>query len=103
MEDDKEIWIAMAFDNKKFIDEVKNSECVGEAGAGMVKVTIKGLTITKVEIDKDMFTKTMPEVLEDFGFMAELFKAAANQAIQRANEQVTDSFLDKLGYSDGRY
>lgn len=89
--------------DKKFVDNITNTEYTGDAGAGMVKVTIKGITITKVEIDKDIFAKTMPKILDDFDFMAELFKAAANQAIQKANTQITDSILDKLSYPDERY
>jgi len=57
----------------------------GNAGAGMVKVSIDSdFIITKVEIDKEVFAQTIPEVFDDFQFMEDLFLSATNQAIDRA-------------------
>jgi len=69
--------------------ELGRKEYVGDAGAGMVKVTITAnLQVTKVEIDHTVFAKTAPEMINDLDFLADLFKAAINQAIDKSNKDL---------------
>ncbi|MHA2280292.1 MAG: YbaB/EbfC family nucleoid-associated protein [Promethearchaeota archaeon] len=75
------------------IEEIKNREYTGDAGAGMVKVTIRAdLQVTKVEIDHTMFAKTAPEMIKDLDFLADLFKSAINQAIEKSGKDLTESY-----------
>lgn len=79
-------------------EEIRKKEYTGEAGAGMVKVTVRAdMTITKVEIDHTMFAKTAPEVISNLDFLADLFRAATNQAIERGNE----GLIENLSLSEG--
>ena len=77
------------------LKEISKKEYVGDAGAGMVKVVIgSNFLISKVEIDHTIFAKTAPEIFNDLDFLADLFKAAANQATERANTDITQSYYD---------
>lgn len=79
--------------DKKIISEMMKKEYTGESGAGMVTVNVNSkLIVTKVKIDPTVFAKTVPEMIDDLGFMEELFKAAVNQAIDRATEDLTRSY-----------
>jgi DNA-binding protein YbaB len=79
------------------LEQLKQREYTGDAGAGMVRVTVTAdLRIIKVEIDHTMFAKTMPEMVDDLDFLADLFKAAASQAIDKSNKDVMQSGL--IGY-----
>lgn len=82
----------------KNFDRIREREYVGDAGAGMIKVIVKAdMTVTKVEIDHTMFAKTAPEMLNDLDFLADLFKAATNQAIRRGNEGIAEAININLG------
>jgi len=75
--------------------EVKGREFVGEAGAGLVKVTVAGdMRVTRVEIDPDMFASDRR--LDDLGFLADLFKSAVNQAIGRGVEGLMLELNDQV-------
>lgn len=79
------------------LKKLQTQEYTGEAGAGMVKVTVRAdMTVTKVEIDNEMFAKTAPEILEDLDFLADLFKAATNQAIERGNEGLVEELSNGM-------
>lgn len=79
----------------KNFERLSKKEYIGEAGAGMVKVTVRAdMAVTKVEIDHTMFAKTAPEILDDLDFIADLFKAAVNQAIQRGNEGIAEEVIN---------
>lgn len=78
-------------------EEMAKKEYVGEAGAGMVKVTVRAdMIITKVEIDHTMFAKTVPELIENLDFLADLIKAATNQAIERGNEGLIQNLGEEI-------
>ena len=66
---------------KRLQDEIARMEITGEAGAGMVKVTLTGKhQAKKVEID--------PEALkEDKEFLEDLIAAAINDATQKIEAQ----------------
>ena len=67
-------------------------EFTGEAGGGMVKVTINGMmTVRGVEISEDALATCDREMLED------LIAAAINSAIQNAKEGLKEEFADALG------
>lgn len=70
-------------------EEIKNKEYTGDAGAGMVKVTMTGdMRITNVRIDHTIFAKTAPEIIDNLDFLADLFKAATSQAIEKSVKDV---------------
>ena len=82
---------------KDFAAQMGAQEFTGDAGAGMIKVTVDGkMHVIKVEIDPEVFAKTAPEMVEDLEFMADLFKAATNQAIQKASQSVIETFSGGL-------
>ena len=65
---------------KKAQEEVGNIEVTGEAGGGLVKVTMTGRHETRrVEIDRDLFADD-PEMAED------LVAAAVNDAVNKVAE-----------------
>lgn len=60
-----------------------NKEYVGEAGAGLVKITINAAGIAKkVDIDDSIFNN------EDKNFISDLFCAALNDAIRKADADI---------------
>jgi len=62
-------------------EELAKAEVTGEAGAGMVKVTMNGRhDVRKVEIDADLLSEDK-EILED------LLAAAVNDAVRRIEVQ----------------
>jgi len=64
----------------KVQEEIERIEVTGEAGAGLIKITINGSYICKkVEIDPSLFEEEK-EILED------LSTAAFNDAIRRMSE-----------------
>ena len=64
----------------KVQEEIASMECVGESGAGLVKVTINGKhEVRRVEIDPSLLTDDK-EILED------LIAAACNDANRRIEE-----------------
>lgn len=71
---------AMQAKMQKMQEELANIEVVGEAGAGLVKVTMSGRNdVRQVSID--------PSVLkEDKEFLEDLLAAAVNDAVRRADE-----------------
>jgi len=65
-------------------EELANMEVVGEAGAGMVKVTMTGShSVRKVELD-DSLMEDDKDMIED------LLAAAVNDAVRRVEEQNKD-------------
>jgi nucleoid-associated protein EbfC len=75
---------AMQEKMKKMQDEIANTEVVGEAGAGMVKVTMNGRhDVRRVELDPSLMQEDK-EMLED------LLAAAVNDAVRRVERQQQD-------------
>lgn len=67
---------------QKVQEECDAMECTGEAGAGLVKVTINGKhEARKLEIDPSIFNEEDKEMCED------LIVAAFNDATRRIDEQ----------------
>jgi nucleoid-associated protein EbfC len=65
---------------QKLQEEVEKTEVVGEAGAGLVKITMTGRhDVRKVYIDSSLLDETK-DVLED------LIAAAMNDAVRRAEK-----------------
>ncbi len=65
---------------QKAQEELVNLECTGEAGAGLVKVTINGKHEVKtVEIDQSLLE-------EDKGIIEDLIAAAMNAAVKKVAE-----------------
>lgn len=72
---------AMQEKMKKMQDEIASAEVVGEAGAGMVRVTMNGRhDVRRVEIDASLM-KEDKDILED------LLAAAVNDAVRRVEAQ----------------
>ncbi len=70
----------MQEDMQKLQEELANAKVVGEAGAGLVKVTMNGrYYVLLVEIDQSLFDEDK-EMLED------LIAAATNDAVRRVEE-----------------
>ena len=66
---------------QKAQEELANMEVIGEAGAGMVKVTMTGShSVRKVELD-DSLMEDDKDMIED------LLAAAVNDAVRRVEEQ----------------
>jgi nucleoid-associated protein EbfC len=62
-------------------EELETKTVVGEAGGGMVKVTVNGKQqLMKVELEKEVVNPEEIEMLED------LFIAAANKALDEAGK-----------------
>jgi hypothetical protein len=65
-------------------EELANMEVIGEAGAGMVKVTMTGShSVRRVEIDDSLFE-------DDKDMLEDLIAAAMNDAVRRVEEQNKD-------------
>ena len=71
--------------------EIANMEVTGEAGAGMVKVTMLGNhNVKRVDID--------PSLMEDDKEMLEdLFAAAINDAVRRVEKQNQEKMAEVTG------
>ncbi|MBA3981221.1 MAG: YbaB/EbfC family nucleoid-associated protein [Alcanivorax sp.] len=66
---------------KQMQEEVARAEVTGEAGAGMVKVTMNGRhDVRKVEIDPSLMG-------EDKDMLEDLLAAAVNDAVRRVESQ----------------
>ncbi len=71
-------------------EELAKKEYIGQAGGGAVKITVTGeKKLVKVEIDKDAVDPEDVETLED------MILAAANQALEEADED-SQSQMGKL-------
>ncbi|MCC4797922.1 YbaB/EbfC family nucleoid-associated protein [Enterovibrio norvegicus] len=76
---------------QKMQEEIANMEVTGEAGAGLVKVTITGShSVRRVEID-DSLMEDDKDMLED------LVAAAFNDAARRVEEAQKDKMGDVTG------
>ncbi|RMA78868.1 YbaB/EbfC family nucleoid-associated protein [Umboniibacter marinipuniceus] len=79
-------------------EQAANAKVVGEAGAGMVKVTMTGRhDVSDVEIDPSLLTEDK-ELLED------LLAAAVNDAVRRvetANQEAMKSLTGGMPLPDG--
>ena len=65
---------------KKAQEDIAKAEVTGEAGAGMVKVTMNGRhDVRKVELDPSLLQ-------EDKEFLEDLLAAAVNDAVRRVEE-----------------
>lgn len=70
----------MQEDMQKLQEELANAKVVGEAGAGLVKVTMNGrYYVLLVEIDQSLFD-------EDKDMLEDLIAAATNDAVRRVEE-----------------
>ncbi len=70
---------------QKMQEEMASVEVHGEAGGGMVKVTITGDHIVrKVQIDDSLWAEQDKELIED------LLVAAVNAAVQAVNEKAKE-------------
>lgn len=79
---------AMQEKMKKMQEEIASAEVTGEAGAGMVKVTMNGRhDVRRVEIDESLM-KEEKDILED------LLAAAVNDAVRRVEKQQQDRMGD---------
>lgn len=88
-----ESFLKSNLDTVNNINDILKKEYVGDAGAGMVRVTITAdIRIKKIEIDHTMFAKTVPEIINDLDFLADLFKAAMNQAIEKSNVDLIHNY-----------
>jgi hypothetical protein len=66
-------------------NELENKFVTEESGGGMVKVTANGkLTVTKIQIEKEVLNSDDPEMLED------LVVAAVNKAIDSAQKMAQE-------------
>ena len=75
---------AMQEKMKKMQDEIASQEVTGEAGAGMVKVTMNGRhDVRGVDIDPSLLQEDK-EILED------LLAAAINDAVRKVEKQQQD-------------
>jgi len=73
--------------------KAKNRTAVGEAGAGLVKVTVNGLSeVVQVTID--------PEALKDPETLGPLLVAATNLALQRGREVLVEETKNAMGDVD---
>lgn len=72
---------AMQEKMKKMQDDIAKAEVTGEAGAGLVKVTMNGChDVRRVEIDPSLMSEDK-EMLED------LLAAAVNDAVRKVERQ----------------
>ncbi len=70
---------------KEAQERAKNREVTGEAAGGLVKVIANGRPeIVRVELDKSVIVASEAEMLQD------LITAAANDAIRKAQQAMTD-------------
>jgi len=78
----------MQADMQKVQEELANAEVTGEAGAGMVKVTMNGKhDVRRVEIDPSLLQEDK-EMLED------LIAAAFNAAVRRVEKMSQDRMAE---------
>ncbi len=76
----------MQEDLKKAQEALATAEVVGEAGAGLVKVTMSGRhEVRRVSIDRELMSQD-PEMAED------LVAAAINDAVNKVTELVQERF-----------
>jgi len=76
---------------QKAQEEIAKMEVIGEAGAGMVKVTMLGShSVRRVEIDESLMEDDK-EMIED------LVAAAFNDAVRRVEEQNKEKMGDLTG------
>lgn len=76
---------------QKLQEELAQMEVVGEAGAGLVKVTMTGShSVRRVELD-DSLLEDDKELLED------LMAAAVNDAVRRIEEQNKSRMAELTG------
>lgn len=76
---------------KKAQEEIANLEVQGEAGAGLVKVTMTGKhDVRRVEIDASLLVPDDKEMLED------LVAAALNAAVRKVEEASSEK-MGKVG------
>lgn len=69
---------------QKVQDEIANAEVTGEAGAGLIKITMTGRhDVKKVKIDDSLISEEK-EILED------LIAAALNDAVRRVENNQKD-------------
>lgn len=70
--------------------ELERLECTGEAGGGIVRVTVTGrFEVRRVEIE--------PDAPEDHEMLEDLVAAAANDAMRRVRETVQERFAGLSG------
>ena len=82
---------AMQEKMKKMQDEAANAEVTGEAGAGLVKVTMNGRhDVKSVSVDDSLMSEDK-ELLED------LLAAAVNDAVRRVEKQQQDNMQNMVG------
>jgi nucleoid-associated protein EbfC len=71
-------------------EKMRNQRLVGEAGAGMVRVTVSGLSeVISVQID--------PEVLKDADSVGPLVVAATNTALMKAKQTMAEASAQAMG------
>ncbi len=76
---------------QKAQEELGQLEVIGEAGAGMVKITMSGRhEVRKVHVDRQLFADD-PEMAED------LIAAAINDAVNKISTQSTDHMKGLAG------
>ncbi len=77
---------------QKVQEEIAKMEVTGEAGAGMVKVTMLGNhNVRRVAIDPSLMADDDQEMLED------LIAAAINDAVRRVEQTSKDKMADVTG------
>lgn len=70
--------------------ELARIECTGEAGAGLVRVTVSGeFEVRRVEIEAT--------ALEDRSMLEDLVAAATNDGVRRVRETVKERFAGLTG------
>ncbi len=83
---------------QKAQEKLANAEVTGEAGAGLVKVTMSGRhDVRRVEIDRDLLSEDK-EMLED------LLAAAVNDAVRKVeanNQEQMASMVSGMGLPAG--
>lgn len=81
----------MQADMKKMQEDVQNLEIVGEAGAGLIKVTMNGRhDVRAVSIDPSLKNEDL-EMLED------LFAAAVNDAVRKVETLTQEKMSSMTG------
>ena len=81
----------MQADMQKAQEELVNIEVTGEAGAGMVKVTMNGRhDVRRVEIDPSVFS-------EDKSVLEDLLAAGVNDAVRRVEESNREKMQSLAG------